>query len=67
MMKQQRDHRRKHIVQAARTLNYRRSLQQLILGAIGKSNQIPLQKESHSQDSLVVLLWPSGIVLVLLP
>ena len=67
MMKQRRDRQRKHIVHAARTPNCRRSLGSLILGAIGKSGQRPLQKEIHLQDSLVVLLWPSGIVLVLLP
>ena len=49
MMKQQRGHRHKHIVQAVRTLICRRSLGQWILGAIGRSGQKPLQKKENTR------------------
>ena len=64
---QQRGRQRKRTEQAAKTPNCPDSLGLLTLGAIGRSGQRPLQKESRSQDNLVKLLWPSGIVLVLLP
>ena len=66
-MKQRRDRQRRRIVQAARNSGCQGSLGYLSLGAIWRSNQMPLQKESHSQESLVLHPWPQRSVTRVLP
>ena len=60
-MKQRRDRQRKCTLQAARIPGCRGSSGHLTLRNIRRSDRRPLQ------DKLVVLLWPLGSVLVLLP